>query len=263
MVSAPTYADERQAVPNDTNPNGWGFFPRAIFGQSGFSIPFTWKGGDDFEIAYRLDRKGLRTWYRKGRIFHPMAGFTIYHRIASKGKYYPYASGIFRAMLFISEYDLKHAPKYCLWYVFYRFFALLLDEPELARIADASCIMRTYPKPDLTPNPNIAIVKSGGMEEYRTSGKGRYFFIPRSLLSLLISGECNVHDEKIVLLMPRWKFALRLAASVALVPVFSLLALSKLAVWRGERKKAIFPIMPADLGAAAGLVSKLCSEGRL
>jgi len=262
-VSAPTFADESQTVPNATNPNGWGFMPRQVFEKAGFSIPYTWKGGDDFEIAFRFGRAGLRAWYNEGKVFHPMSGYTIYHRIVHKKKYYPYACGIFKALLFIADYDKPSYLKYALWYAFNYFFATLLDEAGLKKIVQSSGRMTVYDKPDMAPNPNIAIEKGSMGREYSTAGHERYFFVPKSVLLLLVFGRCSVHDEAIVLRMPRVIFALRLLLACLLLPVALAGGLASIIRWQGERRKVIFPIKPNDLDAAEGIFARLAENKSL
>lgn len=263
VVSAPIFETTEQKTQKCTNPNGWGFFPREIFEKIGFSIPYTWRGGDDFEMAYRLDRAGMRIWYPHGKIFHSLSGFTIYHRIVERNKYYPYVTGISRAMLFISEYDLKYLVKYCIWYVFNRFFAVLLDEPELGESVDISSVMQIRIKQNSKQNQKIKIEKSETVRKYSTFGHQRYVFVPLSIISILINGSCEVNNQRIILLMSRWKYVIRLVAATVLIPIFFFLSLSKIVIWQKERKKVVYPIMASDLPKVVGLVSKMCTNGGL
>jgi len=264
VVSTPAYTDDHQEKPGDNTTNGWGFMPRSAFEKAGFSTPYTWKGGDDFEIAYRLNKTGLRRWYSEGKTYHPASGYTIYHRISQPQKYYPYACGVFKSLLFIGDYDPKSYAKYLLWYVFNYFFGVAFCEESLKKIVQNSGKMALYEHVETLPNSNFAIEKGKGWVEYRHDmGYDRYLFIPKSLLLLLVAGRCQVHDDVIVLKMPRVVFALRLIWAAILAPIAALMGLASIAGWQKERKKVIYPIMPSNLDAAAKIFATLVEKKSL
>jgi hypothetical protein len=197
-------------------------------------------------------------------MYHPAGGYTIYHRIAMPQKYYPYACGVFKSLLFIGDFDRKSYAKYLLWYVFNYFVGVAFCEESLKKIVRNSGKMAIYEHVESPPNPNFSIGKGRGWKEYRhDAALDRYLFIPKSLLLLLFTGHCQVHDDVIVLKMPRALFALRLIWATLLSPVAIFWGLVNIAGWQRERKKVIYPIMPSNLDAAAKIFAKLVEKKSL
>jgi hypothetical protein len=240
------------------NVNDWAAFPREFFDEVGFSTPYMWRGGEEYELLTRL----LKTHRDKfmvhsGGYTHPFVGFSIYHKLAERKKYCPYVSGILRAILFVSEYDKTALAKFILWYVYYGFFADLLDDKALKQALKTSGrfeLMREVQ--DAEQWFKIEKIKETG--KFSNTSISRIVYLPISIISLVLFGKYDLYTDRITLLMGRSKFITNLIKATLSIPIRKLEAISRITEWKKERKKFVFPITPLNADEAEQIwISKL------
>ena len=230
------------------NVNDWAVFPRNIFDEVGFSTPYMWRGGEEYELLSRLRHAGQKyVVYTDGGYRHPFAGFSIYHKLAEKNKYYPYIAGILRAILFVSEYDRKSSLKFLLWFVFYSFFADLLGDRILKKALAESGRFTTLQGTDYSTERDwfkISKIKKQG--SFSNLSPLRVAYLPLSLARLALFGSFDIYTDRVALLRPRWEFAFGVAKASVLSPIRLFQGIQKAAEWKKERKKIVFPVMPGN-----------------
>ena len=228
------------------NVNDWAVFPRNIFEQVGFSTPYMWRGGEEYELLTRLRSSGSPLEvFAKGYYDHPFVGFSIYHKLVERKKYYPYVAGILRAILFVSEYEKKAILKFWLWFVFYHFYADLLGDKALEKALGESGKFTILDGMDYSTEKNwfsISKVKEKG--SFSNLSILRVGYLPASLVSLSISGSFDIYTDRVKLERPRSEFMLGIAKATFLFPLRLIQAPFKIASWKAERKKFVFPVFP-------------------
>jgi hypothetical protein len=239
--------------------NQWGVIPTKILAEIGFCTPYMWRGGEDYEFKQRLISKGMFKIYRNGNVEHPLAGYTIYHKMVQPKKFYPYVNGLLKAMLFEAEYNWKAYAKYFAWSMFYSFFTDAFGDRQLLRIAKESSAFNI---PDWVADetPAVSISQEKEQAQFTTGMLSRILYIPLSLERLIIKGEFPIYTDRIKLTIPRKKLLVRSIVAAALKPIRAIQTMKRIIDWKNERKKVIFPIMPKDAERAEKIYMTLIKQ---
>lgn len=257
------YQGEGKMIGNNTyNPNSFGFIPRNVFEEAGFSVPYPWRGGEDYEFRSRLLKRGKAVMTDKAFVRHPMEGFTIYHKMLAKRKYYPYVAGLILAILLESAYRKLSYLKYISWRMFYAFFADVFADVQMAEIAQNSekFIIRDRITEGGAP---VGIEKRETALGFNPTFLGRALGVPVSLLSLMVLKRYDALDDRIILKGSRLRLLLGTAIATILIPVRFCQTLLSLFSWKNEFNKIVFPIKPKSLKGAVQVYAKLLKEKRL
>jgi hypothetical protein len=232
-------------------PNQWGVFPREVFEKAGFAMPYTLRGGEDYEYAMRLTGRGLLRLFKGGSVSHPRAGFTIYHKMADGKKFYPYVTGLMRAMLFSAEYSKKGYVFFMAWHAYYSFFADALCDRALAAAVQNAHRLRGFASAP-SRQPAFSIRKVREKAAIPPAGTYRVVFIPLSLARLLLLGRLDFATDEIVMECPKAALLFGLAKATMLLPLrLAQGALGALG-WKRERESFPFPPMPSNVESVAG-----------
>ena len=242
------------------NVNDWAAYPREFFETVGFSNPYMWRGGEEYELLTRIQKKHRNKFMvHSGGYTHPFVGFSIYHKLVERKKYYPYVSGILRAILFLSEYDKMALPKFVLWYTFYGFFADLLNDPTLKQILKTSGrfeLLRTID--EMPVQFKIEKIKESG--EFSNTSISRVVYLPFSLLALAVYGRYTLYTDRITLLTGKGSFILGLVKATLNAPFRACEAIKRISEWKSERKKVVFPIKPSNADEAELAYEKMINQ---
>jgi hypothetical protein len=198
-----------------------------------------------------------------GSTVHQFSGFTVYHKMAEKRKYYPYINGTLKALLFAGKYRRVHFARYLLWYVFYMFFADAFHDRQLGRRLEFSHRLVLLPNEEFAPTAAFSISHARAKGAFSNASSLRAIHVPLSLASLLLFKKYEIYTDTITLKESRAAFLLGLALASLLVPFRLARAVLNLASCQGEMKKVKFPIYPKDLGASVEIFLKLVRDRRL
>jgi len=260
------------------NVNDWAAFPREFFDEAGFSTPYMWRGGEEYELLTRIIKTtrrkydamlaGSGVWPFPGYIVHsggythPFVGFSIYHKLVERKKYYPYVSGILRAIMFVSEYDKTALAKFVMWYTFYGFFADLLNDQALKQALKTSGRFELLREVSESQQW-FKIEKIRETGEFSNTSISRIAYLPLSIISLAIFGKYDLYTDRITLLVERPKFIINLLKATLLIPIRKLEALSRIMEWKKERRKVVFPVKPTNADDAESVYRNLVCQTRL
>jgi len=113
--------------------NQWGVFPRSVFEKAGFEIPYTRRGGEDWEFSNRLKHYGQVKIYRGGFVTHEKVGMGIAEKLKNPKKYYPYLKGLMLAFSVAWQYDILSYLRFLAWFGYYNTFAIMHGDAALAK----------------------------------------------------------------------------------------------------------------------------------
>lgn len=228
------------------NVNDWAAFPREFFDEVGFSTPYMWRGGEEYELLTRILKTNRNKFtVNSGGYTHPFVGFSIYHKLVERKKYCPYIAGILRAILFVSEYDKKALPKFMAWYVFYGFFADILDDKAIKGALRNSGSFKLLGKPE-DEKEWFKIEKVREKGEFSNTSFTRVAYLPVSLLSLAIKGQYVLYTDKITLTQRRLKFIAGIAYAALNLPLRAIESVLRIIEWKKERMSVTFPATPEN-----------------
>ncbi|MEM3499678.1 MAG: hypothetical protein QXF35_01500 [Candidatus Bilamarchaeaceae archaeon] len=241
------------------NVNGFAFYPRKAFGVVGFHLPYTWRGGEDFELLIRLGKANLIYINKNAYVVHPRAGYTIFHKMAEKRKFYPYIAGIMKSFILHSFSDLSAIAKFILWYVFYSFFADVFSDRELSKTLEKAPFFQFF-YPALINNKILEIkrVKEKGFYPY--SSILRFLLTPFLFISLFISKKATIYTDEIILKTSRFNIFFGLVKAIIFIPIRFLQSLKSLFIGRNTAKRLIYPIKPENAKEAIKIFSKIINS---
>ncbi len=257
-------------APEDANPdvaksynvNGFAFYPRKVFEIAGFHTPYTWRGGEDFEFLARLATAGLVYVNKNAHISHSRAGYTVFHKMAEKKKFYPYMAGHLKAFLILAKRSLVYYIKFLLWFVFYSFFADVFSDRELFKtLGKSPYFLAFYPASQKEEGFEIKKVRQSGVYPY--SSFLRFFMLPSILISLLLSKKAQVYTDEITSRASRRNILFGLFKAVFLMPWRLLQAVQALLLGRETSKTLIHPVKPENAGEAVKLFAGLLEKSNL
>ena len=263
-VVARTFFPENTTNQVAYDVNDWCVYPRQVFELVGFSTPYVWRGGDDYEFLERLRHHGSALEvYGLGGYTHPFVGFSIYHKLHESAKYYPYIGGVLKSILFVSKYDLMAAPKFVLWHVFYSFFADVTLDSGLKEVLGSCSRFRIIPKHGNPSSKWFTISKIREKGDFSNVSATRVFYIPASIIRLALFGEFDIYTDRVRLTISRSSFVIGVLRATALSPYRLLQAIVMLLGWDRESKKVIFPIKPDEAVKAMEIYRKFVTTRSL
>ncbi len=242
--------------------NQWGAFPRSVFEKVGFYTPYMWRGGEDYDFMLRLRNADLLLPLSEIRIYHPRAGYTVFHKMTEKKKFYPYIAGLMKAFLFHSERDAFAAVKFLAWYVFYAFFGDVFSDKDIF-IALSNCNRFTteYTFSDFSAKAEIKKIKEKAA--FPSSFLDKVFKEPKLLLSLLVYKKARIYTDEINLKMPRIALLAGIIKGSVLLPFRFVQAGLAFMKWKQERKKVVYPVKPENAKEAIETYKRLITEKNL
>ncbi len=241
--------------------NQWGAFPCSVFEKAGFYTPYMWRGGEDFEFLIRLKNANLVYLNKNARISHPRAGYTIFHKMTEKKKFYPYVAGLMKAFLFHSGNPLA-ALKFITWYAFYSFFSYVFSDNDLLLVL-SKCNRFTTEYSFTESMPKIEIRKIKERAALPSSLLDKISKEARLLLSLLIFKKAWIYTDEINLKISRLRLLGGIMKGLLVLPFRFVQAFAALIKWRDERKKVIYPITTKNAKEAIKIYERLVTEKKL
>ncbi len=244
------------------NFNQWSFFPRKAFEKVGFSIPYLWKGGDDYELMRRYKSKKQSIVYNKGIVLHPMVGYTVFHKIGQKGKQYPYVGGLLKSLLFVSTYDAPAILKYLMWYSYYSYIADAFDAHELRKIiSDANQFILHDAKAQGKQFFSVEKVRESG--KYSNVSPKRVLLLPAAFLCFLAKGYYDIYIDRVTLKISKLELLARILKGTVLIPVRLVQGVLSIGKWKKSMKKVPFPITASNLDNAEKRFEELVKNRRI
>jgi len=248
-----------QKTVSYTGVNGFAFYPRAAFEKAGFHIPYTWRGGDDFELLDRLQKANLIHKNPNAYVTHPRAGYTIFHKIAEKKKFYPYVGGIMKSFLLSGKNSYLSYLKFILWYLFYSFFAdVFFDRALTQAIVNAPNFSLFIPQQEDKESVQIKKIAAKGI--YPLSLFLRFLQTIPMTFSLLLTKKARVYTDEIILKIPRWKLLFGLIKATILIPWNFILALIALKKGREKARQFIYPVKPNNAKEAIKIFADMINK---
>lgn len=257
-------------APEDANPdkaasynvNGFAFYPRKVFEIAGFHIPYTWRGGEDFEFLMRLANAGLVYVNKNAHISHPRAGYTIFHKMTEKKKFYPYMAGHLKAFLLLAKQSPAYYIKFLAWHLFYSFFADVFSDKELFKtLGKSPYFLAFYQASQKEERFEIKKIRQTGIYPY--SSFQRFFMLPSILASLLLSKKAQVYTDEITLRTSRLDIVFGLIKAVFLTPWRLLQAVQALLSGKKTRETLVYPVKPENAGEAVKIFAGLLEKSNL
>lgn len=242
--------------------NQWGCFPRFVFEKVGFYTPYMWRGGEDYDFMLRLKEADLLLPLKEIFVYHPRAGYTIFHKMLEKKKFYPYVAGLMKAFLFHSERNPSAALKFAAWYVFYAFFGdVFSDKDMFMALSRCNRFVIEYPFADLTFKVGIEKIKEKAV--FPSSFLDKITKEARLLFSLFISKKARIYTDEITLKIPRVELLVGIVKGLVLLPFRLIQALLALMQWKEERKKVVYPVDTKNAEEAIRIYERLIKEKKL
>ncbi len=149
---------EEKPLPNYFVVNQWGVFPRAVFEKVGFEIPYTYKGGEDWEFSNRLKHYGQVNIYKDGHASHEKIGMGIKEKLKNPKKYYPYLKGLMIAFSVSWQYDWVSYLRFFAWFCYYNTYAIMLEDKALTKTVRLQNFKNTEIKTNGLANPGIMTI---------------------------------------------------------------------------------------------------------
>ncbi|MFA6214647.1 MAG: hypothetical protein WC717_05220 [Candidatus Micrarchaeia archaeon] len=231
--------------------NQWGVLPREALDAAGFAIPYTLRGGEDWEFSRRLSSCRKLFVYKQGSVAHPRAGRTIYHKMADGRKFYPYVAGLMRGMLFSSQYSKSSYFLYLAWYSYYSFLSDAFGEASLRELVAGAHKMegRSWGN---SGKPKFFAEAPSEDAAFQPAWAQGALFMPLSLVWLVFFGRLRIAGEGFRMAISRPRLAFGIAIAALLLPIRLLQAALSLASWQETKKKFPFPPTPANLEKVSG-----------
>ncbi len=259
----PISTPAESAVPEKMfNVNQYGTYPREVFEKVGFANPFFWRGAEDWDLMQRLSSKGLIKVVEGVHVTHPTSGFTPYHKLANRKKFYPYLTNIMKAFLFGMKRDWRNSFNYLLWYIFYRFFSVLFADNALRDAVSRSSRFEIPSAPQGEPAVIVEKVRSSG--QFGRSLLSKLATNVRMLFEMILLGKTEVYTDRITV-APSFRSRLLPNAILALilVPLYFAECAAAIAEWGKEMKKVPYPVYPEGIGNAIETYALYMQNGRL
>ncbi len=262
-VIAPFNTPKENTAPTKTYViNHWGAFPRSVFEKAGFYTPYMWCGGEDYDLMSRLNKTGLLLPLTDVFIYHPRAGYTIFHKMVEKKKFYPYVAGLMKVFLFHSERDIFAALKFFTWFVFYAFFGDVFSDRDIfMMLSKCNKFTTEYDFADSIARVEIKRIKERAA--FPSSFFGKILKEPKLLFSLLFFKEAGIYTDKIRLKISRVELFAGIIKALFLVPFRFAQAILAFIKWKKERKKVVYPINVKNAKEAIEIYKRLVTEKKL
>ena len=144
---------EEKPLPNYFVVNQWGVFPRRVFEKVGFEAPYSYRGGEDWELSNRLKCAKQIQIYRQGCAIHEKTGMGIREKAENPKKYYPYLKGLLVAFAVSTQYDFASYFRFFAWFCYYNTFAIMLGDGALKKTVR----MRDFSESDIRPQADFKV----------------------------------------------------------------------------------------------------------
>ncbi len=244
IVCVPLSASEEKIIPGRFIINHYGAFPRSVFDNIGFVTPYFWRGAEDWDMAQRLQKHNLIEVVNSLHILHPLPASSVYHKLVSRKKYYPYLSSLMKA--FLLQGGVKNIFKYICWYSFYAFFSNVFSDQELRDSINYSSSFKLLDK--ISEKPFLVIESSGSKSGFEQGYIGRLISNVKVFAGLVASGKGSLGSDTFSLPSgARTGFILRSLFSIIICPLYPLESLVHIAIWQSQKDKIIYPVKPSNL----------------
>lgn len=242
--------------------NSWHVYHREVFERAGFYFPYTWKGGEDYEYAQRLKLHNKLVIYENAVATHPKEGLSIFHKMHSKRKYYPYVGGLLKAYLFCTAYSKKYYFLYVLWYVYYSFFCDLFSDNELRNVLGTTNSRRLAMDFSSQQQLPFSISRKPNSVPQLLPIYRRFTHTIASLARLVLFGKCTIMGEDVRLSISRPRFLAMAIFGLLLFPLRLLDAILKAASWKRDLGTLPFPITTQNYNLAIQEYISLLSQAK-
>lgn len=225
--------------PRFYNTNQWGVFPREMFDKYGFATPYFFKGSEDYDQICRVKKDVIVD--REALVLHPKTGYTVYHKMTDKRKFYPYLGSLMKDFLLLKKY-----PQYMAWYLYYSFFADIFQDQQLRRLMQRSNDMKELWQDFVNEDVKVRIetIKVQGTSNSKFEMISSIF---ASLFSFLMNRPFDVYTDRVHLTMSRMELMKRMIWASLLIPVRA-----SEGVWKivSFRKEVPYPVYVQDVPMA-------------
>lgn len=249
-------------TPCKYNVNQYGTYPREVFEKVGFTNPFFWRGAEDWDLMQRLKEKNLLKIIDKFCVYHPTAGYTIFHKMMNKKKFYPYFSSIMKAFLFRCESNFLNIVRYMLWYLFYRFFSIVFSDKEMEEAIKNSCLFKIA---NYENNQSYLSIEKSKLNS--TFGKNIVSKLAVNiciLFNLITKGKADVYTDTIRLKNEkRFDVAIGTILAFFLIPFYAMESIWCFLRWKTERQRVVYPPMPQNIQEIASKYVQYLENGKL
>jgi hypothetical protein len=230
------------------NVNQWGVFPRQMFEKYGFCTPYFKYGSEDYDLICRVKKDIVVN--KEGRVFHPMTGYTAYHKMVNKAKFYPYLGSLMKDFLLLKKY-----PQYIAWYMYYGLFADVFNDKQLNDLVNTSNNLGDVRK-YINDNKWVEIteIKKTGIH----AGKFEVITtILKSLPQFVLGKSFDVYTSRINLTMPKMQLLRGMIKAGVFMPFRGLGALWNILMWHLKYKKGIvYPVYVENVSSAEAWMLK-------
>jgi len=239
--------------------NGFAFYPRSVFEKAGFYTPYMWRGGEDYDFMSRLNKTGLLLPLTDIFIYHPRAGYTVFHKMAEKKKFYPYVAGLMKVFLFHSERSVFALLKFFTWFMFYAFFGdVFSDKDLLVMLSKCNQFTTEYNFTDQISKVEIKRVKERAA--FPSSFFDKVLKEPKLLISLLFFKEARIYTDEIKLKISRVELFAGIIKALFLAPFRFVQAILAFIKWKKERRKVVYPVNVKNANEAIKIFADIVNK---
>ncbi|VVB58875.1 Uncharacterised protein [Candidatus Anstonella stagnisolia] len=252
-VHMPVILEPNRKVGGE-NPNGFGCIPRGVFEKVGFSNPFFYRGGEDWDFVRRLRKAGLYVPEKNLVVIHPASGVGIFLDAQNSAKYATYYANGLKSYAWAP--DAKGTLRYCREFCKLAFFgcAFWNSQMLLAALSWWSFARRRYSQAGVP----FSLVQES--HEGKPGKKKDYVIFAE----LVLRGRSETANNAIVAdVRGRAMLAAGALVGALLVPVFILAAGATLLLWQAEKRKAVGVASVGNIGQARMLMDEFAANGRL
>jgi hypothetical protein len=241
------------------NVNGFAFYPREIFNITGFHTPYFFRGGEDFEFLERIKKVNLLEVKNNVYVYHQRSGYSIFHKLISKRKFYPYIAGLMKAHVFLSSNYFKYNLIFLIWHSYYSFFADVFSDSDLKKtintVKDFSLFV-----PKQNSNEWFEIKQIHKKANYPKSWLERFLITLKMILSLILTKKAVIYTDEVILKKSRINFISGLLKASLFILFNFIKALFDLFEAKKNAKKFSYPIKPENAPEAIKIYLQLIKE---
>jgi hypothetical protein len=241
------------------NINQWSIIPRAIFEKVGFYTPYFFRGGEDFEFLERIKKENLLEVKDDIYVHHPRAGYSIFHKLNAKRKFYPYIAGLMKAHVFLPSNYFKYNLFFLIWYLYYSFFADVFSDSDLKKtinlVKDFSLFI-----PKENNNEWFEIKQIYQKANYPKTWLERFLITLKMILSLILTKKAVIYTDEVILKKSRINFILGLLKASLFIPFNLIKGVFDLFQAKKNAKKFPYPVKPENAPEAIKAYIQLIKE---
>jgi len=241
------------------NVNGFAFYPREIFNFIGFYTPYFFRGGEDFEFLERIKKENLLEVKDDVYVYHQRAGYSIFHKLNAKRKFYPYVAGLMKAHIFLTSNYFKYNLFFLIWYLYYSFFADVFSDSDLKKtinlVKDFSLFI-----PKENNNEWFEIKQIYQKANYPKTWLERFLITLKMILSLILTKKAVIYTDEVILKKSRINFILGLLKASLFIPFNLIKGVFDLFQAKKNAKKFPYPVKPENAPEAIKAYIQLIKE---